>query len=500
MLLMEILRGVTVVKLQSAMFGRMVLTQDVSVNAIRYDSRQVTPGDLFVALRGTAVDGHKFIMSAMNAGASVVVVDDDHAIPDTMFMHLNILKILVPDTRIALARMSANFYGHPASRMTMVGVTGTNGKTTTTHLVKSILEANSEKVGLLGTIEYTIGDTVVPATHTTPESLELHGLLDRMTKEQCTAAVMEVSSHALAMHRTDGIPYRAGIFTNLTQDHLDYHKTMDEYFRAKKILFDTLNPEAVAVVNADDPYGLKIAEGTKARVRSFGTLPNADYRAENIRLRVDGCSFTIATAEESTEIRSMLTGRFNVSNILAAFTAATAIGVPPGVAAEGIERLPAVRGRFEQITSPAGWTVVIDYAHSPDALENCLRTVREILPAGKGGRVITLFGCGGDRDRTKRPIMGRIAAELSDVVIVTSDNPRSEDPETIIREVRGGIPAGTRTEERVDRAEAIRLALDMARPGDVVLIAGKGHETYQIIGNTRIHFDDREEVRRSIGN
>jgi UDP-N-acetylmuramoyl-L-alanyl-D-glutamate--2,6-diaminopimelate ligase len=499
MLLMDILRGVTVVKLQSAMFGRMVLTQDVSVDAIRYDSRNVRPGDLFVALRGTAVDGHRYIMEAMNSGASVVVVDDDGSVPDTMFMHQNILKILVPDTRAALAHMAANFYGHPASRMKMVGVTGTNGKTTTTHLIKSILEANGEKVGLIGTIEYKFGEKSIPATHTTPESLELQGFLDEMTRNGCTAAAMEVSSHALAMHRVDGIRFQAGVFTNLTQDHLDYHKTMDEYFRAKKTLMEGLAPDAVAVVNADDPYGLKMTEGTKARVRSYGTLPIADLRAEQIQLRVDGCSFRIVTDEGSTEIRSMLTGRFNVANILAAFAATTSMGVPADVAAQGIARLPAVRGRFEQIVAPAGWTVVIDYAHTPDALENCLRTIREILPPGKGGRVITLFGCGGDRDRKKRPIMGRIAAELSDIVIVTSDNPRSEDPASIINDVREGIPAGTRLQERVERSEAIRLALDQAKAGDVVLIAGKGHESYQVLSTGRVHFDDREEVQRYIG-
>jgi UDP-N-acetylmuramoyl-L-alanyl-D-glutamate--2,6-diaminopimelate ligase len=499
MLLMDLLRGVTVVKLQSAMFGRMVLTQDVSVGSVRYDSRKVTPGDVFVALRGTSSDGHKFILGAMNAGASVVVVDDDAAVPDTVFMHHNVLKILVPDSRVALAHMAANYYGHPASRLKLVGVTGTNGKTTTTHLIKSILEANGGKVGLIGTIEYRIGDRVLTATHTTPESLELQSLLHDMTTDGCTAAVMEVSSHALAMHRVDGIRFQAGVFTNLTQDHLDYHTSMEEYFRAKKVLMDSLPPDAVAVVNADDSYGLRMAEDTKARVQTYGLTPGAAMRAENIRMGVDGCSFRISDDGHRTDIRSSLTGKFNVSNILAAYAATTGIGVSPEVAVQGIAALPSVRGRFEQIVAPAGWTVVIDYAHTPDALENCLRAIREILPRDKKNRVITVFGCGGDRDRKKRPIMGRIAAKMSDVVIITSDNPRSEDPEAIMREIREGIPAGTSVQENTDRGNAIYEALAQARPGDVVLIAGKGHESYQVLASGRVHFDDREEVLKFIG-
>jgi UDP-N-acetylmuramoyl-L-alanyl-D-glutamate--2,6-diaminopimelate ligase len=494
MVLTELLKGVRVIKLYSGMYGKMVLTQDTSVNTVRYDSRQVGPGDMFVALRGTAVDGHRFILPAMRAGAAVVVVDDDNAIPDTMFMHEGILKVLVPDTRVALAQIAANYFRHPGDRLGLVGVTGTNGKTTTTHLVKSILEADGKRAGLIGTIEYRVGETIVPATHTTPESLELNALLAAMAEAGCTGAVMEVSSHALAMHRVDGIPFRAGVFTNLTQDHLDYHGTMEEYFRAKKTLFDRLEPDAVAVSNADDPYGIRMLEGVRSGTLTYGSAGHADVRASDIVLDIRGSGCNVHAGGRTTALASPLTGRFNVSNILAAFATGFGLGIRESAIVAGITSVKAVRGRFEQMNAPGGWTAVIDYAHTPDALENCLRTIGEIAPRGKGGRIITLFGCGGNRDRGKRPIMGRIAASMSDEIIVTSDNPRLEDPQSIIDEVLAGVPRGTAARSVVDRHEAISMALKSARRGDVILIAGKGHETYQVIGTTKVHFDDREEV------
>ncbi|HTY57223.1 MAG TPA: UDP-N-acetylmuramoyl-L-alanyl-D-glutamate--2,6-diaminopimelate ligase [Bacteroidota bacterium] len=499
MTLNDLLGGVRVTKLYSGMYGKMVLTQDISVRNIRYDSRRVGPGDLFVALRGTAENGHRFIDDAIAAGASAVVVDDDASRPDTYFMHTGVLKVLVPDARAALAALSANFYGRPADRLQIVGITGTNGKTTTSHLIRAILAADGKPAGLIGTIDYRIADRVLPATHTTPESLELHELLAEMVRAGCVAAVMEVSSHALAMSRVAGIGFGAAVFTNLTQDHLDYHGSMEDYFRAKKKLFDSVSPGGVAVVNADDPYGARMLEGTPGRKITYGFTPACDVRATGIELRIDGSRCTVVHAGKEFGISSPLTGKFNIQNILASCAAGLGLGIAPAAIEAGILSVQAVPGRFERIVAPrAGWTAIVDYAHTPDALDNCLRTIRELLGPAGGRRIITVFGCGGNRDRGKRPIMGRIASAWSDITIVTSDNPRNEDPVSIIAEIVSGMPAGGETYTEVNRHEAIRAALGKARRGDVVLVAGKGHETYQVIGATRHHFDDREEVRSFI--
>ncbi len=496
MRLAQVIEGVRVVKLFSLMFGKMVLTQDVTVRAIQYDSRKVERGDLFVAIRGTGTDGHRFITEAMSRGAVVVVVDDDAAVPDSLFMHAGVIKILVEDSRRALAQMAANYFGHPSRRLMLVGVTGTNGKTTTTHLIKSILEAHGGTAGLIGTIEYRIGAERLPATHTTPESLELNGLLAEMLNRRCSSAVMEVSSHSLAMSRVSGLQFRAGVFTNLTQDHLDFHGTMEAYLAAKKVLFDLLPAGSAAIINADDPAGERIGAGTRADVLTYGQQHPATVTATDISMSVQGMSMVVRHGSKSQEIRSALTGAFNVSNILAGYTTGIALGIPGETVARGIAAVASVRGRFEQIPSPDGWTAVVDYAHTPDALENCLRTIRALLP--REGRVLTVFGCGGNRDRGKRPIMGRIAAELSDGTIVTSDNPRKENPEAIIDEIVAGVPPGRAVRREADRRIAIRMALGEARRGDVVLVAGKGHEDYQVIGETRHHFDDREEVETYI--
>jgi UDP-N-acetylmuramoyl-L-alanyl-D-glutamate--2,6-diaminopimelate ligase len=498
MVLTTLLEGVRVVKLYSSFFGRMVLTQDISVREIRYDSRKVGPGDMFVALRGTSVDGHRFIDDVIAAGAVVVVVDDDAARPDTLFMHAGVVKIVVPDTRVALARMASNFYGRPSEALTVVGVTGTNGKTTTTHLVRGVLEANGQPAGLIGTIEYRIGEKTIPATHTTPESLELNQLLGDMIKGGCTAAVMEVSSHALVMHRVEGLRFAAGVFTNLTQDHLDFHGTMESYFEAKKMLFDSLAPAAVAVVNLDNVYGKQIAGGTRGRVVTYGTGSGAEVRGTEIAMDIRGLRMVVKHAGTATEVRSPLTGKFNVENILAAFATGVGLGVPMHDISRGIGAVRAVRGRFENIESPEGWTAIVDYAHTPDALQHCLQTIREVLPSGRGHRVVTVFGCGGNRDRGKRPIMGRIATEMSDVTFVTSDNPRLEDPLAIIDEIMVGIVKEKEVRKEPDRRAAIRAALTMARSGDVVLVAGKGHETHQVIGTVKEHLDDREEIENYI--
>jgi len=453
---------------------------------------------MFVAIQGNEVDGHAFIDNAVMNGAIVVVVQNDAARSDYFFLHASVVKVVVPDTRGALAKIAANYYGHPSRSLLLVGVTGTNGKTTTTHLIKSILEAGGEKAGLIGTIEYAIGDEVQLATHTTPESLEVNSLLARMVQKGCTAAVMEVSSHSLVQHRVEGLSFRAGIFTNLTQDHLDYHGTMEEYFRAKKVLFDMLGADAVAITNADDPRGRDVIAGTHSRTITYGTTPEADIRAVDIDVTIQGVRFSVETRNGKESVTSPLTGRFNVANILAAYATGVGLGLPVEQLMRGIAGLKAVRGRFEKILSPAGWTAVVDYAHTPDALENCLRTIDEILPRVKRGRIITIFGCGGNRDAGKRPIMGRIASQRSDVIIVTSDNPRKENPKAIIEQVMAGVEKGVEVYSEVDRRKAIVMGLDLARPGDIVLVAGKGHETYQVVGDTKSHLDDREEIENYI--
>jgi UDP-N-acetylmuramoyl-L-alanyl-D-glutamate--2,6-diaminopimelate ligase len=476
-----------------AHYGGFVQTQDLAVTGIQYDSRKVTRGNVFVAIRGTEADGHRFVVNAIASGASAVVVEDEEAVPDPLVLHAGVAKLVVPDSRAALAAMSRNFWSDPSRSLRLVGVTGTNGKTTTTYLVRSILEAAGERVGLIGTIEYRIGDEIRPATHTTPESLELNGLLGDMVARGCTAAVMEVSSHALALKRVEGVRFQTAVFTNLTQDHLDFHGSMDAYLQAKRVLFETLDPSATAVTNIDDPSGGAMVAGTPAKVLTYGAGEGAEVRASNITLGIRGCRFTLSARGKTDTITSSLTGRFNIGNILAASGAGMSLGLPLDVVRSGIAAVASVRGRFEQVPSPLGWTAIVDYAHTPDALENVLRTIRDLRSTGPG-RMITVFGCGGNRDAGKRPIMGRIASSLSDRTIVTSDNPRGEDPGSIIAQIMTGVTPGSDVQIEPDRRLAIRKALSTAEPNDVVLIAGKGHETYQVIGQTRSHFDDREEV------
>ena len=495
----KLLEGVDVSKLFELTYGHFLVTGDIDVHRIQYDSRKVERGDCFVALRGAGTDGHKFVEAAMEQGAKVVVLEQDSTLPDSYFMHTHVVKVVVPDSRKALALISANYFGLPSRQLTMVGVTGTNGKTTTTHLVKSILEAGGQRVGLIGTIEYKIGDEVIPASHTTPESLELNGMLAQMLKSGCQSVSMEVSSHALHQSRVYGIDYDVAVFTNLTQDHLDYHGTMDEYFKAKKILFDNLSEDAVAVTNCDDEWGMKIVSERKGRTISYGVSQEADVQATDIRVSMDGTTFKIRSANNEYSVSSPLVGRFNVYNILSAYSTGVALGCEHEKIALGISSVKNVRGRFERIPSPKGWTAIIDYAHTPDALEKCLRTIHDVLPKENRGRIITVFGAGGDRDRTKRPLMGKIAGTLSDIAIVTSDNPRTEDPQQIINEIVAGIPREAAVSQEPDRRTAIHTALRQARAGDVVLIAGKGHEDYQVIGKEKRHFSDREVVQDFIG-
>lgn len=496
--LSKLLEGVQVSKLFQTMYGRMVVTHDVDVHAIQYDSRKVTKGDCFVAIKGLATDGHLYISEAVSKGASVVVLEDDMALPDSYFMHAGVLKVVVPDSRKALAKMSATYYGNPSASMTMVGVTGTNGKTTTTHLVKSIFEASGQKVGLIGTIDYLIGKDSLPAHFTTPEALELNDLLKQMQQSGCNAVSMEVSSHALQQLRVHGISYGVGVFTNLTQDHLDYHDTMEKYFEAKKQLFDSLSTTSWAVINFDDDYGKRLLKSSTSRTLSYGFQSNADVYVESADLSVQGSTIKLRHGVEIIKLETSLAGRFNVYNVMAACATGLASEIPISAIQEGIRNIKSIKGRLERLTSRKGWTAFIDYAHTPDALEKCLTAIRELLPEGKRGKIITVFGAGGDRDRSKRPLMGRAVSSLSDVVVVTSDNPRTEDPEKIMKEIVRGILPNTKLLQIVNRREAIIRALEIARPGDAVVIAGKGHEEYQLLGKERIHFSDREIVEEYI--
>ncbi len=498
MTLSKLLDGVRVTKMFQSLYGQMVVTNDIEISHIRYDSRRIGSGDMYVAIPGTHADGHRFIDMAVHNGAKVVVMENDAYLPDSYFLHAGVIKIVVPDSRVALARISANYYNHPAGHLSVVGVTGTNGKTTTAALVKAVLESRGTAAGLIGTIEYVIGKERFTATHTTPESLELNELLARMVDHGCGSVAMEVSSHALHQHRVDGIGFRVAIFTNLTQDHLDYHRTMEEYFQAKAILFRDLSSSSWAVVNLDDPYGPRFLRETRAKTLTYAMTGNADVTTGEISLSLQGTIIEIHHQGEPTFIRSPLIGRFNVSNILAAFGTGIALGLEKRSIQTAIESVDRVNGRFEPIISPKGWTAIIDYAHTPDALQKTLTAVAEIFREKTGKNIITVFGCGGDRDRTKRPRMAKIATELSDVTVITSDNPRSEDPEQIIRETAAGAVPNRTMFTEIDRERAIFFALEKARPGDVVLIAGKGHEEYQILGANKVHFSDREVVEKFI--
>lgn len=488
-------------KIFQTQFGKMAVTHDVVINKVEYDSRKIGRGDMFIAIRGKDSDGHKFIQDAIANGAKVVVVEDDTVLPDSFFMHTGVVKIVVGNSRKALALISANYCKHPADKLKIIGVTGTNGKTTTTHIIKSLFEAEqNNNIGLIGTIENKIGDEVIPSQLTTPESLELHKMFLKMAEAKCNTVAMEVSSHALHQNRVYGINFAAGVFTNLTQDHLDYHGSMEEYFKAKKILFANLDENAFAITNMDDEYGLQIVESCRAKLITYGMNAGADVSAENIELLPTSTKFTVNYRGDKFDIETPFVGKFNVYNILAAITTALVFGIKISSIQQSLATLQPVRGRFENIVSPKGWRAIVDYAHTPDALMKCLLAIRDLLSKQKvpNGKIITVFGAGGDRDKTKRPIMGKIASELSDVVIITSDNPRSEDPYKIIADIAEGINNNFGFLQEVDRRLAIAKAVELATDGDVVFIAGKGHEDYQIIGNKKNHFSDREVVEEII--
>ncbi|HXC92550.1 MAG TPA: UDP-N-acetylmuramoyl-L-alanyl-D-glutamate--2,6-diaminopimelate ligase [Geobacteraceae bacterium] len=492
--------------LKSTSVQKVLGSVDPEITGLHHDSRTVVPGGLFFALRGVSADGHAFIPSAAASGAVAVVAEDLESLP------AGIVAVKVADTRLAMAEIAAAFFGDPTASVPLIGITGTNGKTTTTYLIEGILAAAGLPAAVLGTISYRFGDIRIEASHTTPESTDLQAALRKLADAGAKSFVMEVSSHALDQRRVDGCHFDVGIFSNLTRDHLDYHGSMEQYLDAKKRLFsELLKPEATkplrrATVNMDDPYGAAVRDSAACPVITFGTDPSNDLHGVDISLSVNGIRGGIRTPKGEFSFSSRLLGRFNLSNILAAVSAGIALDLPLAAIKEGIEGHLPVPGRLERVENSRSVTCLVDYAHTGDALENVLSTLKEIA----AGRIITVFGCGGDRDNGKRPIMGRIAASMSDFSVVTSDNPRTEDPQKILEQIKVGITPLVIREYRLtelekgfeekgfivceNRREAIRLAIKLSRPGDIVLLAGKGHEDYQITGRTKHHFDDREEA------
>lgn len=480
---------------QHLLDGAEILAQsgNPDVTSVEYDSRRVKPGCLFVAMRGETSDGNRFIDKAIQSGAVAVVTDSPAEKPRE-----GVAWAVVPHGRRALARVSANFYKRPAERIAIIGITGTNGKSTTAFLVESILAAASRKSALIGTIEYHVAGKILPAPHTTPEALELNRILHEALAQGATDAALEVSSHALAQERVYGVPFDVAVFTNLTRDHLDYHATMEQYFAAKRVLFEGCgtDPPRVAVTNLDDEYGAKLADFSRKRssaVLRYG-WDRGDFHAAHVDITPRGTRFDLVTPRETVPLFSPLIGRVNVYNILAAAAAAYARNCDASAIARGVEQLTHVPGRFQRVDCGQPFTVVVDYAHTDDALRNLTALANEFVSrAGAKARVLTLFGCGGDRDRAKRPLMGEAAGRGSNFVVLTSDNPRSEDPLAIINDALVGLQrTGTKYGVEPERRKAIALAIAEARPGDIVLLAGKGHEKVQVTREGTLPFDDVE--------
>jgi UDP-N-acetylmuramoyl-L-alanyl-D-glutamate--2,6-diaminopimelate ligase len=477
--------------------GYLAQQGDPAIAGLDYDSRRVVPGWCFVAMHGSTTDGNRYIDAALQAGAAAIV-------SDSLPPREGVPWAQVPHGRRALARLSANFYGRPAERLSTTGVTGTNGKTTTTFILSAILSAAGRKSALLGTVEYRIGDEVIPSPHTTPEALELNQVLARAVEEAgCTESVMEVSSHALEQERVYGIPFDVAVFTNLTRDHLDYHGTMEKYFASKVALFtgSGTEPPRVAVINIEDQYGEQLIRLCKRRqeVITYG-IDNGDFHGKDVNIGTRGTKFTLVTPEGELPLFTPLLGRVNVYNVIAAAAAACSRNVESDAISKAVNQFVRVAGRFERVDVGQPFTVIVDYAHTDDALRNLTSVARDFLAQRKSvGRVITVFGCGGDRDRTKRPLMGEAAGRGSDFVVLTSDNPRSENPIDIINDALPGLQrSGTRYALEPDRRKAINLAIGEAQSGDVVLIAGKGHEKVQVAGSKAAPFDDIEVARTAL--
>ncbi len=485
-------------------FRRFGAESDPEITGLHYDSRCVRPGGVFFALPGLKTDGTRFIDQAAAQGALAVVSEKQCDLPR------GVTGIQVHSARQAMAWAAAAFWGSPTSGIPVVGVTGTNGKTTVAYLIEGILRAAGCRPAVLGTIEYRLGTRRLPSPHTTPESTDLQRILSDFRKEGADAAVMEVSSHALAQHRVDGVDFNVGVFTNLTPEHLDYHGDMEGYYASKRLLFSLLEtlPGSRAVINIDDPSGVRLAQEVTGPV-TCGFTQTAAVRPRDFSLSLTGIEAAVETPAGTLDLRSSLLGEFNLQNLLCAVGAGIALGLSPEEIAKGLADVPSIPGRLERIENGLDSRILVDYAHTGDALDKALRTLAALRPR----RIITVFGCGGDRDRGKRPVMGEIAGRYSDLAILTSDNPRSENPQEILKEVRSGIRRvhpreWTRSEAEIgegrgfttipDRREAIGFAVSLLGPGDLLLVAGKGHEDYQIIGGERLHFDDREEIRRAL--
>lgn len=480
--------------LQEVQHVKHCILPDSMITGIQYDSRKVTAGNLFVAIKGFQSDGHQYIRQALDNGASAILISDEQ------YCSNEYPWILVENSRLALAEVSNAFYDHPSEKLVLIGVTGTNGKTTTTNLICNIIESQGKKTGLIGTIHNRIGDKILEGSRTTPESLELQQMFAQMVEEGIGYAVMEVSSHALELQRVACCDFDVAVFTNLTQDHLDYHETMERYCEAKTTLFKMLGAQGeqmglqkTAVINIDDNWASHFMVASNVPVVTYGIQKEASWKAEHVHVGANGVRYQV----DGHEVMLHLTGNFNVYNSLAALAVGEALGFSLNAVITALEQVLGIAGRFQTVEGSKEFSVIVDYAHTPDGLENVISTAQAFAK----GRVITVFGCGGDRDRTKRPLMGVVAAELSDYCVVTSDNPRTENPEQILQDILPGVQKHMRDEQyhvEVDRRKAIFYAVQMAQPGDVVLLAGKGHENYQDVNGTKHHFDDYEVAQEAI--
>ena len=479
---MRIERNITAL-LADVEVQRVVGSTEGEVAAMTFDSRSVAQGDVFFAIKGEKVDGHNYIAGAVERGARMVVCEH---LPEQTAE--GVCYVEVANTNIAMGRMASAYWGHPSRALTLVGVTGTNGKTTTATLLYNLMRALGYRAGLISTVRYVVDTRSVESTHTTPDALRLNAMLAEMVEAGCDYCFMEVSSHSIVQHRIEGLRFRGALFTNITHDHLDYHKTFAEYIKAKKGLFDSLDKRAFAIVNIDDRNGNVMVQNCKARVRTLSQRTMADYRCKVVEMGFEGMQLEM----DGVEFWTPFTGGFNAANLLGVYAAAVELGFDKSEVLMRLSGIGSVDGRFETLHSKGGITAIVDYAHTPDALENVINTINAIRTEGHD--LIVVVGCGGDRDATKRPEMARIAADGASMVILTSDNPRTEDPEAILAQMREGLRAGDRYVSIVRREEAIRTAVMLAKAGDIILLAGKGHETYQIIGTEKHHFDDREQV------
>ena len=462
--------------------------QRKDVSGIVYDSRKVQKNSIFVAIKGYKTDGHKFLQDAINKGAVAVVVEDQNSIPDEFISHAQIAKIVVENCRKALAELSKGFYKDPTSKLKLIGITGTNGKTTSTFILKNILQSADYRTGLVGTIANYVGEQKIDSKLTTPESNDLNKFFYEMIESGCSHAVMEVSSHSLILNRVYGLNFSAAVFSNITSDHLDFHQTFEEYLKAKKILFDDLSNDSFAIINSDDTSSKEIAKDSKAKIVTYGMTDNSDYQIKDIRYDLNGTEFTITHNKVDYIISTSLIGTFNAYNATSAFATAHSLGIDESKIMKGIKSSPQVPGRFE-VLGKGNKKVIVDYSHTADSLEKALQAVREIVK--NKNQVVTVFGCGGDRDKTKRSVMGKVASELSDKIFVTSDNPRTENPFEIIEDIKKGISKNN-FEVEENREEAIAKAINNSNDDAVILIAGKGHENYQEINGVRKHFSDQE--------